>query len=363
MALPPISPTGVATPFLYNTQTQTTGTGIAGQLNVSPGYTNRPIIFEPPSELSGGFTKVWIIATGSTANWGGCGVWVSIDNTTYAPIGTILAGGVQGLLSTAFPSHTDPDNTDTLTVDLTMSRAQLIAGTTQDADAFLTLCYCDHELIAYTAATLTSASNYSLGTHIRRGCYGTTIGAHGASTQFGRITASTFSFDYPENLVGDTIYFKFPAFNIWGGGAQALSDVTAVPYTLVGGAGVAKNWFQAFSVGGKFPDIAPDPWDSNYEIFDVEFPVAVTFPANFSSSPTPGCEVAPLANVTLTFQTIHAGTPTTVGTMTIAASATTGSYTVASPFTVPIGDRLRCYAPSSVDTTIAGVFGTIVGTY
>src|SRR6516164_442548 len=328
MALPPISPSGVSTAFIYPRQTTSTGTGLTQVLSAAPGFTNPPIIFEPPFPLTNGDLLVWIIASGASVNWGGCTVYVSVDNTTYAPIGTILAGAVQGLLTATFPSGADPDTTNTLSVDLTMSRSQLIAGTTQDADDFLTLCYCDHELIAYTAATLTSAYNYSLGTHIRRGCYGTTIGAHGASTQFGRITASTFSFDYPENLVGDTIYFKFPAFNIWGGGAQALSDVTAVPYTLVGGAGVAKNWFQAFSVGGKFPDIAPDPWDSNYEIFDVEFPVAVTFPANFSSSPTPGCEVAPLANVTLTFQTIHAGTPTTVGTM-----------------------------------TIAGVFGTIVGTY
>ena len=34
-----------------------------------------------------------------SANWAGCTVYVSIDNTTYAPIGTIFAGGIQGIVS------------------------------------------------------------------------------------------------------------------------------------------------------------------------------------------------------------------------------------------------------------------------
>ena len=363
MALAPISPTGVATAFLYARQTTTTGTGIAPQLSVSPGYTNRPIIFEPPGKLSGGVLKVWIIATGQNSNWGGCSVWVSIDNTTYTPIGTILTGGIQGVLSSSFASGSDPDTTDTLSVDLTISQAQLIACTMGDADAFLTLCYCDGELIAYSDATLTSASHYDLDTYIRRGCYGTTIGAHDAGTQFGRILASTFAFDFPENLVGDTIYFKFPAFNTFGGGAQALGDAIAVPYTLTG-VGVVNNnaWYQSFSVGGAFTDLPIDPWDSNYEIFDIQAPVALTFAVNFAGSQTPGCEIAPTADVTLTFQTIHAGTATTVGTMTISSGMTTGSYTVASGFTLPAGDRLRLYAPAGVNTHIAGAFGTIYAT-
>jgi hypothetical protein len=362
MPLSPISPTGVATAFLYNTQTTSTGTGIGPQLSANPGYTNKPIIFQPPAELSGGVAaKVWIIATGSNANWGGCTVWVSIDNTTYTSIGTIVSGAIQGALSTSFPSGSDPDTTHTLSVDLTMSRSQLIAGTTQDADAFLTLCYCDGELIAYSDATLTTAFNYDLDTYIRRGCYETTIGSHSASTQFGRIVASTFSFDFPANLIGTTVYFKFPAFNTWGGGAQSLSDAIAVPYTILN-VPIGYSWFQSFSVGGKFADMVPDEWDTNYEIFDVQAPTALTFPINFASSPTPGCEVAPTADVTLTFQTISAGTPTTVGTMTILSGQTTGSYSVASQVNVPAGDRFRCYAPLGVDATIVGVFGTIVGT-
>jgi hypothetical protein len=363
MALPPISPSGVSTAFIYPRQTTTRGTGIGPQINADPGDTNPPIIFEPPFPLSNADLLLWIIATGASPNWGGCTVNVSVDNTSYTPIGTILAGGIQGVLTAVFASGSDPDTTHTLSVNLTESLSQLLVGTMQDADDFLTLCYCDGELISYSAASLTSAFHYDLGTYIRRGCYGTAIGSHAIGTMFGRIVGSTFQQQFPANLVGKTLYFKFPSFNTFGTNAQQLSAVPFYTYVLTGlGQKNAYKWFQAFSVGGTFAQMTTDPWDGNYEIFDVQAPVDLTFPANFATSPTPGCEVAPAATVTLHFQTIHAGTPTAVGTLTINSAATTGTYSVSAGFTLPAGDRLRCYAIAAVDTTIAGVFGTIAGT-
>ncbi len=88
-----------------------------------------------------------------------------------------------------------------------------------------------------------------------------------------------------------------------------------------------------------------------------------TFPAQLLGSPLPGCEVAPATNVTCTFQMIHNGSPTTVGTLPIAAGTTTGSYVWLSKVTVPAGDRLRLYAAGAVDPVIAGLYGTIFGTY
>ena len=231
--LPPISPTGVLTAFGYPAQTSA-GQGIGPQLTANPGSTNAPIIFEPPPGLSGGQLLVWIIATGASPDWGGCAVYASIDNATYGALGTILAGGVQGVLTATFASGSDPDTTHTLAVDISESLAQLIAGTTQDADDFLTLCYCGGELVSYSAATLTSAYNYSLGTYIRRGCYGTAIASHAAGSQFGRVLGSTFSQQYPSNFVGKTLYFKFPAFNTFGAAAQQLSAVPYYTYTLTG---------------------------------------------------------------------------------------------------------------------------------
>lgn len=233
MALPAISPTGVLTAYGYPAQTSA-GAGIGPALTANPGSTNPPIIFEPPPGLSGDQLLVWIIATGASPDWGGCAVYASIDNMTYAALGTILAGGVQGVLTATFSSGADPDTTHTLAVDISESLAQLIAGTSQDADDFLTLCYCGGELVAYSAATLTSAYHYSLGTYIRRGCYGTAIGSHAGGSQFGRILGSTFSQQYPSNFVGKTLYFKFPAFNTFGGAAEQLSAVPYYTYTLTG---------------------------------------------------------------------------------------------------------------------------------
>jgi hypothetical protein len=367
MPLSAISPSGVATAFLYPRQTVSNGMlswATSGQ--VDPGNTNRPIIFEPPAELTNGELLVWIIATGMSPDWAGCGVYVSLDNATYASIGTILAGGIQGIVSAPFASGSDPDLTDTLSVDLTQSQSQLLPATQQDADDFVSLCYCASdagggELIAYTGASLTSAFLYDLGSYIRRGCYGTTIASHGVGSSFGRIVATTFSQKFQSNLIGRTLYFKFPALNSYGA-LQDLSLASAYPYTLTGSGGqAAYPWYQSFSVGGKFGELVKDEWDNHFEIFDVQMPVAIGFAANFAGSPPPGCEVAPGADVTLTFQSVTpAGTATTVGTLTITSGQKTGSYSCAA-FTVARGNRLRLYAPLSVDAAIVGLFGTIVG--
>ena len=136
-----------------------------------PGDTNPPIIFEPPTALSGGAYEVWLIASGGP-DWGGCQVWISIDNATYALAGTIYRGARQGTLTAVLPSHPDPDDTSTLSVDLTESQGQLLSGTQADADNLVTLCYVDGELMSYQTATLTAAHEYDL-TYLRRGAYGT----------------------------------------------------------------------------------------------------------------------------------------------------------------------------------------------
>lgn len=119
----------------------------------------------------------------------------------------------------------------------------------------------------------------------------------------------------------------------------------------------------SFSVGGQFGDMTPDEWDGNYEIFDVQVPMKVTFSADFLSSPIPGCEIAPTVDVVLVFQSIHAGTPSSVGTLTILAGQTVGTFsTSGQPIILPLGDRLRLYAASSVDTNITGAFATMMGT-
>lgn len=235
MPLTPVVSTGVFSAFRYPVMTSSGlgYTGVAANTSVTPGAVNTPIIFEPPPGLSGGQLLLWIIATGG-ANWGGCEVYASPDNTTYLPIGFIYAGQVQGVLTGTFASGSDPDTSNTLAVDLTESGETLIAGTTGDADDYLSLCIVDSELVAYSAATLTAANKYSLGTYIRRGAWGTTIASHSIGASFARIVSSTFSQIYPSNLIGKTLYFKLASFNLSGGQQQSLSACTAYPYTLTG---------------------------------------------------------------------------------------------------------------------------------
>src|ERR1051326_768689 len=174
-----ISPIGIGTPLAYPKQATA---GAPLDPLILPGDTNPPILFEPPPGLTAGDLEVWIIATGG-ASWGGCQVWISLDGSTYAYAGTIYRGGRQGILTAALPSHADPDTANTLVVDLSQSQGQLLSGSLADADAFVTLIYCDGELIAFETATLTSAYHYNLA-YLRRGVYGTPVGAHSAGASF-----------------------------------------------------------------------------------------------------------------------------------------------------------------------------------
>lgn len=227
------SPSGIGTVSFYPTQTSA-GAGIAADINLAPGSTNAPIFYEPSAILTNGAAVLWMIATGAASNWGGCQVWMSVDGgSSYGRVGTIVRGGVQGLLTATLPSHADPDTTNTLSVNLTMSQASLISGSMIDADLLLNLCYVDGELVSFQTATLTSAFNYDL-TYLRRGAYSSPIGSHASDSQFGRFSQTTFRQEYPSNLVGTTIHVKLPAFNLFGSQLQDLSTVSDYTYTLTG---------------------------------------------------------------------------------------------------------------------------------
>jgi hypothetical protein len=199
---------------------------------VSPGNVNQPVIFEPPDALAGGLVA-WIGASGGS-NWGGCYVYLSNDGNSYMQIGEINSPARQGVLSAALPVGSDPDTTDTLSVNMAMSAAQLNSGTQADADSDITLCYCDGELISYEMAALTGTDEYNL-TYLRRGCYGTPIAAHNPNTQFMRVDESRlFAYDFAPTNIGQTIYLKFMSFNIYNGGYQDLSTLPAYQYTLQG---------------------------------------------------------------------------------------------------------------------------------
>src|SRR5216683_6648187 len=341
-----ITPIGVGTATLYPKLT-TAGSGF--NMLVAPGNTNAPIIFEPPAGLSGGDLEVWLIASGG-ANWGGCEVWVSSDGNTYALAGTLYRGARQGVLSAALSSHADPDTADTLSVDLTESQGQMLSGTTADADNFVTLCYCDGELVSYQTATLTASYKYNL-TYIRRGVYGTTIGAHSLGSNFARFgpnDPSLFRYRYPASFIGQTIHVKLPGFNTFGQALQGLAGLTPTSYSLTGDGAVQGPAY----VSGSWPGSPA----ASQVIERYIFATPVTFPAGLAGS-YGIAGTAATAAASFAIQKNGAA----VGTMAFAAGTATASFTMAAATAYAAGDVLTIVAPAAPDPTLANLAWTLSG--
>lgn len=342
-----INPVGVGTATLYPRQSSA-GSGV--DTLADPGDSNPPIIFEPPPALSGGDLEVWLIASGGT-DWGGCQIWVSRDGSTYAMAGTLYRGGRQGVLTAILPVHADPDSTDTLSVDLTESQGQMLSGTTADADNFVTLCYCDGELVSYQTAILTAAYEYDL-TYLRRGVYGTPIGLHLSGANFARLgpsDPSLFRHCYPASFVGETIHVKLPSFNIFGQALQELSGLTATSYTLTGAGAVVPPTYVSSSFAGT-------PGASQ-AIERFIFAAPVTFPAGLIGSlGTAGTAATGAASFSV------AKNGTAVGTMDFAAGVTSATFTMATATGFAIGDVLTIVAPSVPDATLANLAWTLSAT-
>ena len=207
--------------------------GFQSNYNSDPGPCVTPIVFEPPTQIAATGLEVWL-ATAGGVSWGGAQVWVCTDNVNYSMVGTITGNARMGVLSATLPAGTDPDTTNTLTVNLTESAGQLLSAvSTADANAFHTLCYCDGELISYQTATLTGANTYAL-TYLRRGTYGTTIAAHAAGANFARIDQAIFKFNYNKSQIGQTLYIKLLPWNIYGGALYTLPEVTPITHVIQG---------------------------------------------------------------------------------------------------------------------------------
>lgn len=224
--------TGAAATYKLNV-----GQGFIPNYNTDPGVINPPVIFEPPVQITGSNgLEVWAAISGVNPNtWGGCDVYVSLDNGgTYKFLETIHAPSVMGVLSANFATGSDPDTTHTLSVDLSMSYGQLSSGAQSDADNNTTLCYVDGEFVSYEVATLTAPYKYNLGTYLRRGQYGSVIGAHSSGSNFVRLNNFLVKVPLDSHYVGQTIYLKFPSFNQYDGGEQTLAEATAYAHTIQG---------------------------------------------------------------------------------------------------------------------------------
>lgn len=219
---------------LYNYQA---AQGYAANYGVAPPSVAPPLIFVAPPLLcseNGGY-QVWIAADqNGTGSWGGCDVYASLDNVSYVFQGTINGAARYGALTSALAANPDPDTTDTLQVQLTnnlTTTLQLASGSAADYQNLRTLIYVDGEIMAYETATLTGPGDYNL-SPLRRGQYGSGAVAHAVGAIFARLDAAIFQLEYDVGWTGQTLYFKFCSFNIFGKSHQTLAQVPAYPYLL-----------------------------------------------------------------------------------------------------------------------------------
>jgi hypothetical protein len=131
----------------------------------------------------------------------------------------------------------DPDNTHTLSVDMSISSAELPTGISHvDADAGTTGSLIDDEVLAWGHVVPTGTETYDL-TYLRRGMFGSLNEAHLTGAIFSRIDPTiVLKYNLPKEYVGKKIYVKLTSFNTFGVETQDISDVVAYTYTPIGNA-------------------------------------------------------------------------------------------------------------------------------
>lgn len=245
-----------------------------GNGNNDPGNINTPIIFEAVPKLCTQ-PQIWFCISGAGAYWGGAVIWMSTDGgNTYNQVTGVSNRQTMGVTITGtYPSHADPDSTNSLFVDLTESLGSLSSVTSTQQDQFFpSLCYLQgggtltdpngnvftipYELVAFQLATLTAANKYEMGavttTPIRRGVFNTPPASHATGSQFSFLSDGVVvTMNMPNNLIGTTLFFKFTSFNIQGGSSQQLQDVSAYTFTPTGQVG----WLQGLYTVSPQPTV------------------------------------------------------------------------------------------------------------
>lgn len=180
-----------------------------------------PVLFTPPAVMTPGGAEVWAAAAGGV-NWGGADVYLSFDNVNYSLVGKVTSPARFGYLTAVLASATDPDTTNTLSVDLAVSRGALTDPNHIDADNGGTPCLVGTEIINFGEAVLTAGYGYDLD-YLRRGSLNTNIGAHAAGDAFIRLDDSVFKFPLFAPQVGEVVYVKFCSFNVYGRATESLA--------------------------------------------------------------------------------------------------------------------------------------------
>jgi len=221
-----------------------------GATNPSAASVYPPVIMEPTSAMLTATSKaVPQIILGAAAgydgtldpNWGGANVYASIDGSSYKFFGTLTGPSQIGVLAAPLAAYggSPPDNTNTLSVDLTESDGVLTSVDPIAAQNGASLCIVKDattwELMAYTTSTYAGSGVYNL-TSLYRGMYSTTSRAFSAGAQFLflGVKGNFFETAVPPQYVGNTIYIKLQSFNLLNTWVQPLSDCAVYTYTVTG---------------------------------------------------------------------------------------------------------------------------------
>jgi hypothetical protein len=233
-------PFGVATAMAYHNPG---GRGASVNQNASPGSVQGYFLFEPPLDLTNGERQIWVAAYGGS-NWGGCGIHVSRDGSSYQQIGEIRSKARLGAITASLPSSTVTNDTiHVLSVNIAGSGGTLLGASNLDVNNYETLSLVGnsglYELISYRDANLTSLGHYDLSGILKRSLYGTGSNghnSHAAGVTFLRLDDNVARVVLDRWDSGTTIYFKLTSFNTFRNAMETLDVVTAIPYTISAGA-------------------------------------------------------------------------------------------------------------------------------
>jgi len=310
--------------------------GYAADHGADPGDVNPPVLFEPPAALTGGDLELWVATSGGT-NWGGANVWVSEDGSSYSRIGTVTVPSRHGLLSADLAEGSPLDVVNGLSVDLSISRAQLGSGTALDAANYNTLCYVDGEYLAYQDALLTGSNLYTL-TTLYRGLYSSDASGHAAGTAFARLDDGIFKYSFSSSQIGRPLTVKFTSYNLFGSAEQDLSAVTAYDITVVGNAKAAALPEVTGLTTAYVSGISQLSWDAVSDSRNPDFEVRK------GGSWGSGIFVC---------RTTIPQTP----------SVGDGTYWVATHYTVAAGYELYSKTPASVSISGSQIVSNVVASY
>lgn len=225
-----------------------------GPVNSAPSPVYPPVIFAPPTDMltATGFATPQVVfgASGGNLpsfagqldpNWGGCNIWVSLDNISYQLLGTLWQPSIIGNLSATLAGYggANPDNINTLYVNLSECDGALASVSSDAAASGHSICCLQDpsgfEILAFTNAALIGPDQWAL-TGLYRGLYGTTSRSFGGGSQFLYVGSSSniFETNLPAAYVGQSFWVKPQSFNVYNNAVEDLSTTPAYRYTATG---------------------------------------------------------------------------------------------------------------------------------